>query len=330
MNTLTAIFWSRADRRLRAGWRLLVHFLLVAGLIILSSLVAWFLPNLRYNRLLVVSTLAQGAAVILSVWLAGRFLDRRRWAEFGLHLSARWWRHLAFGLLLGALLMTGIFLFEWALGWLTVSETFSTIGTGDAFWRAIWWPLLLFLAVGFYEELFSRGYQLVNLAEGLSFAPLGKRGGLLLAYALTSAFFGALHAANPNATLISSLNIALAGLLLGLGMILTGELAIPIGLHITWNFFQGSVFGFPVSGNDFGTTFIAIRQGGPPLWTGGDFGPEAGLIGIVAMLIGALLTVWWVRHEEGRVELREEIAAYEPRVVRREPDAVAAVEVAAP
>ncbi len=328
MNALITIFWSRADRRLRAVWRLLLQLLLVAGLILLFVSLAGLLTALRYDHALIVATLAQGAAIVISVWLAGRFLDRRRWVNFGFHLSRRWWRHFAFGLALGAGLMTAIFLVEWALGWVAVTELFSTGGTRDAFWVAIWWSVLLFLAVGFYEELFSRGYQLVNLAEGLSFAPLGKRGGILIAYALTSAFFGALHAANPNATLISSVNIALAGLMLGLGYVLTGELAIPIGLHITWNFFQGSVFGFPVSGGAFGTTFIAIEQGGPALWTGGPFGPEGGLIGLVAIALGALLIAWWVRRAEGRVELREEIAEYAPRHTRRE--AVAVGEEATP
>ncbi len=90
---------------------------------------------------------------------------------------------------------------------------------------------------------------------------------------------------------------------------MTGKLAIPIGLHITWNFFQGNVFGFPVSGTLANvTTFIAIEQGGPDLWTGGASGPEAGLIGIIAMVLGVVLTVVWVYWRYGSVSLHLPLA----------------------
>ena len=108
-------------------------------------------------------------------------------------------------------------------------------------------------------------------------------------------------------------NLMVAGLFLGLGLVLTGRLGLPIGLHISWNFFQGNVFGFPVSGNDYAAaTFLAIRQGGPDLWTGGAFGPEAGLIGIGAILLGCGLTVLWVRFSYGRVALYRPYALYAP------------------
>ena len=124
-------------------------------------------------------------------------------------------------------------------------------------------------------------------------------------------FLAALHAANPNASLVSTLNIAGAGLFLGLPFVLSGELAISIGLHMTWNFFQGNVYGFPVSGSDAGPTFIAIQQAGPQWATGGAFGPEAGVIGLVAIALGCLLTLAWLRWRTGKLRWRTELAEYE-------------------
>jgi hypothetical protein len=170
-------------------------------------------------------------------------------------------------------------------------------------------PFLAFLLVGFYEELFSRGYQLTNLAEGFNQGWIGSRGAILIATLISSLIFGVLHATNPNATLFSTLNICMAGFMLAAGFVLTGQLAIPIGIHITWNFFQGNVFGFPVSGANFRTaTLIAIQQEGPDLWTGGAFGPEGGLLGLGVMLLGALFVVLWVRWKQGKVGLHIPLA----------------------
>ena len=131
----------------------------------------------------------------------------------------------------------------------------------------------------------------------------------MLAWVISSIFFGALHIGNPNATFLSTANIAVAGLMLGLGYVLTGELAIPIGLHITWNLFQANVYGFPVSGlKPLGATFLEIEQGGPETWTGGPFGPEAGLIGVSAMILGGLLITLWVRLRSGKVAIHTPLA----------------------
>jgi hypothetical protein len=260
-------------------------------------------------RLMLVLQLSTGVPIVLSVWIAGRFLDRRPFADFGLHLDRDWWIDLGFGLMQGAALMLLIFLVELAAGWITVTDTFATRQPEARFVPAILPPLATFLAVGFYEELFSRGYQLQNLAEGLNWGIIGPRGAILVATALSSAVFGVLHAMNPNATPISTLYLVIAGFLLASGYLLTGELAIPIGLHITWNFFQGNVFGFPVSGTDFrSATFIRIEQGGPELLTGGPFGPEAGFIGLAAMIVGILWTIAWVRWRRGEVGLHLALA----------------------
>lgn len=318
---LTAIFWNWNERRLRAGWRLLLFVLLliVVGSVVQAvltqaadSLLSW-LPRTLYVEVSrgmdgASATLAITAAVALGGWL----LDRRRFADFGFHLGRGWWLDFGFGLALGALLMAAIFAAEVALGWVTVADIWRSSGS-LAFPIAILMPLVAFLFVGYYEELLVRGYLLRNLAEGLGFGPITSRWALLLAWLLTSALFGFLHAGNPNATFVSSFNIGLAGLFLGLGILLTGELAIPIGLHITWNFFQGNVFGFPVSGTRVSdATFVAIQQGGPVQWTGGAFGPEAGLIGLIAIAIGSGLTLLWVRWRTGQIAVHTPFAQYRP------------------
>src|SRR5690606_39480810 len=120
-------------------------------------------PTRRSSDLQVVSLVA----IVASVWLAGRFLDKRRFAEFGLRIDRRWWEDFGFGLALGAVLMALIVVVELAAGWVTVTGTFVTSNPATPFIVAILSPVIIFLIVGFQEELLSRGYQLTNLAEGL-------------------------------------------------------------------------------------------------------------------------------------------------------------------
>jgi membrane protease YdiL (CAAX protease family) len=248
-------------------------------------------------------------AALLTVWLAGRFLDGRPFSDFGFHLGGRWGLDLLFGMVLGALLISTIFFVELGLGWVEVDGAFETFGTNASFLPSLLLPVVLYLCVGIYEETVFRGYQLKNGAEGLNYQVLGPRGAVLLAWVLSSVFFGLLHANNPNATFVSTLNIILAGLMLGFGYVISGELAIPIGLHIAWNFFQGAVYGLPVSGfGPFGAAFFATQQKGPDLWTGGPFGPEAGLLAPAVMLLGISLIALWTRLRTGKVALHTPIA----------------------
>jgi membrane protease YdiL (CAAX protease family) len=328
MPSIKTIFWNGRQRRLRTLWRLIGQLtIMVAISIFIEGAVGFYAfgrvlsqegmsldqlsdpqitQRLIMNDPLSMALLSIGMALsfTISIWLAGLVLDRRPFAAFGFHLDRDWWIDFGFGLALGAGLMLIIFLVELGAGWVTVTGTLVTTRPETNFLPAILAPLVTFLAVGFYEELFFRGYQLRNLAEGLTWNVISPRGAIVLATLLTSAAFGTFHALNPNASSFSTLAIALAGIFLAAGYLLTGELAIPIGLHIAWNFFQGNVFGFPVSGTDIrSATFISVVQGGPDLWTGGAFGPEAGLLGLGAMTMGVLSTVLWVRWRYSRARL---------------------------
>ena len=314
---LLSIFWNGDERRVRALWRLIALGVVLAGAG-LAVRATGLLPERGTREFYVVGTGVNTVLALAAVWLVGWLLDRRRFRDFGFAMDRHWWADLGFGLLLGALLMTGVFLAGWGLGWVEVTGVFRTAVPGEPFAVAILMPAVLFLGVGIVEELLARGYLLLNTAEGLAFRWLGgARGGLIAACVISSILFALGHADNPNATWVSTVNIAGAGVLLALGFMLTGQLALPIGLHITWNFFQGSVFGFPVSGTtEFQTSVLATEQTGPELWTGGAFGPEAGLVGLLAMLVGAVLIVLWVRQTRGAARLATHLGEPPPPRVR--------------
>ncbi|MFO7567433.1 MAG: type II CAAX endopeptidase family protein [Enhygromyxa sp.] len=314
MDRLEACFWNREERRVRALWRLIIHgvaLLLLA--IVATGVITSLVPTSVLGGQLSWPIGATIAALVVAAAsaLVGRTLDRRRFDDFGLRLSPRWWADFGAGVVIGALLMGGIFVVELGAGWVTIEG--YLIGAGDqAFVIALLGPLLTFVGVGFYEELLFRGYHLRNLAEGLCFerGRLGPRGAVVLATVLSSVAFGFAHANNTGATTISTINVGLAGVMLAFGLLWTAELALPIGLHLSWNFCQGNLFGFPVSGNHLEPRIIAVRQLGDPLITGGAFGPEAGVIGVVAMVIGVGLIAAWVRISRGSLSLQVELARW--------------------
>lgn len=293
--TLRRYFWNPKERRLRAPWRLLatalVFLVMLLAFVTLFALTvseallaALFGTALADDALLVVGSVGSGAALVFGVLLAARYVDRRRIADLGLALDHDWWVDLGFGFVLGAGLMSGVFLVALAAGWLRVTGTFASAGS---FGLATALVVVLFLAVGIYEELLVRGYVLTNLAEGMNgFGPFGHRSATLLAVLWSSLLFGFFHASNPGATLASVLAVSFAGVMLAAGYVFTGQLGLSIGLHTAWNLFQGFVFGLPVSGLSVPGSLVAVEMTGPAVATGGSFGPEAGLLGVLAMLVG--------------------------------------------
>jgi len=305
------IFRNSAERRLRAPWRLAIATVLVvlATVVARALLAALIAPSVGGDPGSSVGVVAFGVGTTAAVLLAGVALDRRRLADFGFHLDRQWWTDLAAGAALGAGLMTLIFLVELAAGWVRVVGTLRADGP---FLPAVASLVGVFLVVGIYEELLVRGYLLRNAAEGLA-GPLGERGAVAASVALSSAVFGALHLGNPNATSVSALGITAAGVMLAVGYVTTGELAVPTGLHVTWNAFQGLVYGFPVSGLPVDAGVVAVEQSGPPVATGGAFGPEAGLVGVGAVVVGTAATVAYARWRDGRIAVSDRITTPELR-----------------
>lgn len=229
--------------------------------------------------------LVQGLGVIGGVIAARRLIDRRSVGALGLNWSPSAGRELVFGIVLGAGLQMLILMLMFLMGW-------ASIGPGRFSTGSMFWPLLLFTVVAVNEELLMRGYIMQNLAEGL---------GMPVAVLMSSLFFGALHLINPHSSTIASVNIAITGVFLAAGYLVTRSLYLPIGIHLAWNFFEGPVFGFPVSGLNSWPTLLATRVSGPVVWTGGSFGPEAGLLGLVAVLVGLATIIAYSRSNTVKV-----------------------------
>jgi len=310
MNLLRNIFWNTEQARIRSGFRLVLLVTMYVALgngleFLIGSMTDQieFASNAPLWIFLVMAGVLLSSGVI-SVWLAGRFLDRRLFTEFGFHLNRQWWIDLCFGMGLGILLITLIFIIELAFGWISINEIFFMLNPKQLFVLPIFIFLILFICIGISEELVSRGYLLKNLAEGFNIKVIGPRGAIIIGWILSSIVFGLFHLDNNNATFLSTLNITIGGIFLGIGFVVTGELAIPIGLHITWNLFQANVFGFPVSGITIPSqvvTVFNVTQTGPEIWTGGAFGPEGGLLCSLAFLLGMVLTLIWL-HRRRRLD----------------------------
>ncbi|MGQ9734042.1 MAG: CPBP family glutamic-type intramembrane protease [Candidatus Bipolaricaulia bacterium] len=270
---MRSIFFNA--RRMRSGWRILLFlaltYLLLAASI--SLLLALFL-GLGLEALDSSdprSLLLEGylfLPLLLASWFMVRYIDRRPFASLGLSFKARWVRELLIGVAIG-LGMGGLFLAASGL-----------LGTIRLSWRGPSWPELGLLLFGFllaaaFEETFFHGYPLQTLIEGLGVYP---------ALFIISIGFSLLHRFNPHFSLIGSINIGLAGLLLALGYLKTRALWLPIGLHLSWNLFQVSL-SLPVSGLNFNGGLFYPEVMGPELLSGGKFGPEGSLITTAAFAL---------------------------------------------
>ena len=146
-------------------------------------------------------------------------------------------------------------------------------------WKNLIQNLFMFMVVAVGEEVLFRG---------IVFRMIDDRWGTAVALIVSALIFGFVHISNSNATVWSSVAIAVeAGLLLGAAYKWSGTLWVPIGIHWSWNYFQGPIFGFAVSGSGTRSLITPVIQGSDWL-TGGSFGAEAS---IPAFVLGLALAI---------------------------------------
>jgi membrane protease YdiL (CAAX protease family) len=197
----------------------------------------------------------------------------------------KWLRHLLLGLVGGTVIFSIAVALAGALG------IYRIVGVGSL--NGLLGALIVpTIGAAVTEEILFRG---------ILFRWLEQFGGSWIALLLTSAFFGAAHLNNPNASLIAAAGIAVeAGVMLGAAYMLTRSLWLPMGLHAAWNFTQGEIYDIPVSGTKV-DGMVDAQLSGPPLLSGNGFGLEASVIAIaVATLFG--LWLLWRAIQKGEVK----------------------------
>ena len=142
-------------------------------------------------------------------------------------------------------------------------------------------PFTVAFSVAIFEEILIRGIIFRIIEEKL---------GSYISLLITAIIFGALHLANPNSTLMSGICVGIeAGFLMGSAYIYARNLWFPIAIHFAWNFMQSGVFGAVTSGNENTSSLITTKITGSPLFTGGEFGPEATIQAIIFCSLASIV-----------------------------------------
>ncbi|MEZ2715811.1 CPBP family intramembrane metalloprotease [Niallia circulans] len=213
-----------------------------------------------------------GIGMLFLLW---KFVNKKKIKEMGFrHFSSDFF----IGLILGAVSI--IFIFLLLLVTKNIELTNSISSPNFSAYTISY--LLFFILVGFSEELTFRGYIMSTLTDN--------ENSKWVVYIVSSLIFGIAHLLNPHVAALGIINIFLVGLLFAYMYDKTKSLWMPIGYHITWNYFQGNVFGFPVSGTTpHGLYGIDVSVGNDWL-TGGSFGLEGGFLATIIIVLGFVIT----------------------------------------
>ena len=208
----------------------------------------------------ILTSLFSTVLMLLLVVVFCRFIERRPIASMGLSFGRRSVAHYGLGLLVGLALISLTFLVLYLTRAIEVSS-----GSFSPVFLILY--LFGFLIQGAAEEVLLRGYFMVSVTNVSS--------------PLTAVFFSAFVF-----TMLGILNIFLFGILLGFIVFRTRSLYLSMALHGIFNFAEGNLFGFPVSGIVTGHSVLrSAVVDGRSLTHGGAFGPEGGAALTVILLI---------------------------------------------
>jgi membrane protease YdiL (CAAX protease family) len=284
------IFINPNSGIIRAGWRIAIFIIIFITInLSITFIVREILGSLKGGGLLWFILL--GISATLAAFLSRKYIDKESLTSLGLQFNKLAILDVIMGVVIGGLIMTGMYFtllytgqikfegFSWWMESVGSNINFSSAGILIALG-----VFLQFIVVAWWEELVFRGIILQNISKGL---------GLKWGVIISTIIFAGIHFGNPDATILSTILIMLITLQLVYAYLKSGQLWLPIGLHLGWNFFQASIFGFSSSGHA-SPTMISQSPIGPDWLSGGEFGAENSLLIIPFTLASLLIIHWWI------------------------------------
>ncbi len=281
------------------GWvRAILYFVLIAGGSFAAQLLSqplegliklWGYGALANFVLFVITYTITTILVFVITWVCMKFIDRLQFQELGFGLKE-------YSNEAGIGFFTAVFLL--GLGTLILISTHHLTINGAKFdFKPFGLQFLLMILVAFNEEVIFRGYVLRNLMQSVN---------KWVALLISALLFALVHLGNPDITVIAVVNVFLAGLLLGINYVYTRNLWFGIVLHFTWNFMQGAILGYDVSGFKLPGIFSQTLFG-PVYITGGEFGFEGSVVCTALLLVATV--VFYVVFEKRYVTNAKPIVA---------------------
>lgn len=287
-----------SEKQLRSGWKIL---LAIIGITYIPRFITYlcqiiFISFEFPSEYSVYYSTITGCLVdlsyILIIFALWKLIDNKNMKDLGLTTFKKNKLNFIHGLLSGALSFTAIALILYLTG------NAKIVGglLYPNFTPKLLLYLMLYTLVGFAEEIMCRGYFLSVLKQCKN---------KYIPYIGSAIIFSLLHAGNPGVDILAFINIFLCGLFLSYAVYKTHSLWLGIGYHITWNFFQGNVFGFPVSGlSNFNVSIYNSYILKDNIFNGGCFGPENGLLYTIFSIILILWLYFFInKKQENKAEL---------------------------
>ncbi len=287
------MLWFAAEGRkpgvagLRAGWRLLLFFVILLPLGYAASQLAGiafrkFEVDFYSPLGFLVLGVSLVSALLLASWIMSR-LEHRSLADYGVPWHRAFCLQFWQGAAISFLSLTLLLFVMRSLG--AVSFVSGGIHGIDAWRYGLLWTAPLFLAA-LLEDFFYRGYLLYTLTTGIGFWP---------AAVITSLLMGGAHYFNPGGHGLGPLAATAYCLVTALIIRRTGDLWMALGIHSAWSWGEVFFYGVPSSGQTAHGHFLQASFHGSLWLTGGGFGPEASLLNLMLIGIWAVGFSLWLK-----------------------------------